>query len=412
VIVKDPYTVSLLFDVQSTWAEGWALGGFYIIPEHVWKPIITGFPKTNPSTFAPDPNMVGSGPFRYVSYASTGLTLVMTANSPGSTVTTDRSGAVPTTSTYGYHNYYPVALYVNTLAGTGPGGSWPDYAVRIPINLATDTVNIPIEVTLFSKLSNSSGTFTALTGVKTVTFTYPNGTVDNLAISTPETLPGNPSPENPVAPNVETFIVPNVGIGLSTVFVSFTINGPATVPDLGATTQANPWIGDLNATLRIYVTSPYDVAGSNFIKDIGMVLGTLTDGTGVATGSPITLYYGANTITITTAGTFTVSLLPGVGGTATHGTATLTGSPVTLTMGGTTTLTTTGTGTIIVSLTYDPASELPTPDFVVDGKDIVAAALAFGSYPGSPRWNSVADVNHDNVVDGKDIALMAIHFGW
>jgi parallel beta-helix repeat protein len=252
VDVKDPYTVSLLFDVQSTWAEGWALGGFYIVPEHVWEPLILGYPTTNASGFAPDPNMVGSGPFRYVSYASTGLSLVLAANSPGSTVTTDQPGAVPTTSTYGYHNYCPVGLYVNTLAGTGPGGSWSDYATKIPINQSTDTVNIPIEVTLFSKLSNSSGTFTALTGLKNVTF---DGTP--LATNVPETLPGNPSPENPVTPAIELFTLSNVGKGLHTVTATFVVTGPATVPDLGTTTQANPWVGQvITATLRIYVGAP------------------------------------------------------------------------------------------------------------------------------------------------------------
>jgi PKD repeat protein len=50
-------------------------------------------------------------------------------------------------------------------------------------------------------------------------------------------------------------------------------------------------------------------------------------------------------------------------------------------------------------------------DGVIDGKDIVIVAIAFGSAPGLPNWNPVADVNGDGVVDGKDIALVALHFG-
>ena len=49
-----------------------------------------------------------------------------------------------------------------------------------------------------------------------------------------------------------------------------------------------------------------------------------------------------------------------------------------------------------------------------DGKvnmaDISIAAAAFGSYPGHPRWNPVADVNKDHVVDLRDIALIAQRF--
>jgi parallel beta-helix repeat protein len=50
-------------------------------------------------------------------------------------------------------------------------------------------------------------------------------------------------------------------------------------------------------------------------------------------------------------------------------------------------------------------------DNVVDIRDIALAALAFGSYPDHPKWNSQADVNQDNVVDIIDLALIAINFG-
>jgi len=50
-------------------------------------------------------------------------------------------------------------------------------------------------------------------------------------------------------------------------------------------------------------------------------------------------------------------------------------------------------------------------DRVVDGKDIAITARAFGSYPGSARWNPIADINQDFEVDGKDLALIAKKFG-
>lgn len=79
---------------------------------------------------------------------------------------------------------------------------------------------------------------------------------------------------------------------------------------------------------------------------------TLTDNTGTATGSPITLAAGANTIIVTGAGTFDIALPAGVTGTAVSGTATLAGSPVTLPAGATTTVdtgATTGTFTVTIN---------------------------------------------------------------
>jgi len=50
-------------------------------------------------------------------------------------------------------------------------------------------------------------------------------------------------------------------------------------------------------------------------------------------------------------------------------------------------------------------------DGIVDIVDIVIVALAFGSEPGDPNWNPVADLNGDGIVDIVDIVLVAIHFG-
>lgn len=50
-------------------------------------------------------------------------------------------------------------------------------------------------------------------------------------------------------------------------------------------------------------------------------------------------------------------------------------------------------------------------DRTIDGKDISITARAFGSYPGSERWNPLADINQDLEVDGKDLTLVAKKFG-
>lgn len=51
-------------------------------------------------------------------------------------------------------------------------------------------------------------------------------------------------------------------------------------------------------------------------------------------------------------------------------------------------------------------------DCFIDIKDILRAAIAYGSYPGSLRWDPPCDVNEDFFVDIKDILAIAIKYGW
>ena len=50
-------------------------------------------------------------------------------------------------------------------------------------------------------------------------------------------------------------------------------------------------------------------------------------------------------------------------------------------------------------------------DDKVDLKDVYAVSMAFGSYPGHPRWNSFADINGDNKVDLKDVYIVSHNYG-
>jgi len=50
-------------------------------------------------------------------------------------------------------------------------------------------------------------------------------------------------------------------------------------------------------------------------------------------------------------------------------------------------------------------------DGKVDIQDVATAALAFGSFPGHPRWNPSTDINQDGKVDIKDIGIVAQNFG-
>ncbi len=58
---------------------------------------------------------------------------------------------------------------------------------------------------------------------------------------------------------------------------------------------------------------------------------------------------------------------------------------------------------------------LPFGDVDQDGEvsiiDASIVAYAFGSSPGSPRWNPYADINNDGIVDIIDASIMAANFG-
>lgn len=50
-------------------------------------------------------------------------------------------------------------------------------------------------------------------------------------------------------------------------------------------------------------------------------------------------------------------------------------------------------------------------DKKADVRDIAMAAVAFGTRPGSQRWNFLADLNQDNQVDIKDLVVIAKNYG-
>jgi|Deesub1362B_J571_1020462.scaffolds.fasta_scaffold01005_8 hypothetical protein len=50
-------------------------------------------------------------------------------------------------------------------------------------------------------------------------------------------------------------------------------------------------------------------------------------------------------------------------------------------------------------------------DFKVDLKDVYTVAVAYGSYPGDPRWNPNLDMNNDNLIDLKDYYVIVLNYG-
>ena len=84
----------------------------------------------------------------------------------------------------------------------------------------------------------------------------------------------------------------------------------------------------------------------------------VVNGTGTMTGSPVTLALGANTPTITAAGTFTVTLPYGCTATVATGGWTVTGSPVACAAGTSTSFTAEagGSSTVTITVTANPAA--------------------------------------------------------
>jgi ABC-type transport system substrate-binding protein len=241
--IIDPYTVEILYDVASFFAEGWTLGGFYIVPKHIWKPLITSGAAMN--AFAPDPNFIASGPMRYLKWTPTS-SVVLVANTAGRTITTDQGIAGPgvgqrhaVTSTKGYHNYCPVYVDVHT----------DDYKTKI--NLPNPYVNwttVNFKVTLLNKWLNSSGIFSNLDADKTVSLDHVplvSNVAHNLA---------------PNVPDVESFSV-NLTVGLHSIVATANITGPAYIDPV----HPNPWINQtIKVVLYLWVSIDRDVAGSTF----------------------------------------------------------------------------------------------------------------------------------------------------
>lgn len=73
--------------------------------------------------------------------------------------------------------------------------------------------------------------------------------------------------------------------------------------------------------------------------------------------------------------------------------------------------TTQATCTIEIILRGDITGPDGNPDGKCDIRDIARAAQAYGSYPGDPNWDPVADVNDDGKVDIKDVAIVARDYG-
>ncbi|MGD0029371.1 MAG: ABC transporter substrate-binding protein [Candidatus Bathyarchaeia archaeon] len=366
----DPYNFEVLYDVKSMFAIGWA-GGNRILPEHIWKPIIV---SGDPTTFAPDPNMIENGPWRLASYTS-GSSVVLVANTPGSVNTCNMqgvTGAVPITSTQGYFRYLPIEV---------------DPVVTSPSYLAYMT-HLP---------DDSNGT------AVTFTTTYMNLFADrDITVHSTVSVNGTPV----TIPTPDWILGHNGVYGVSGTATGFDMHGIF----VGGMLDVSWWIWD-NTFLNYYEYMWF--VGNTTIQ---LTWNTANIGTPL---SSYTTYYvgihdtftfsgiaqlGAN-IPLNTRHGFDItwemfSIPQDIAGTNWYDAVTKVIDPTTM----------------LPALSFLAANpykaELAAPDGKVDGKDIATAAKAFGTVPGDTRWSTISDINHDYKVDGKDIAQIAKKFGY
>jgi hypothetical protein len=267
----DAYNVQILLNVQSYWALAWVISSV-IIPKHIWQPLISGYPTTNPTISFADPNEIGSGPFRFHSYDPL-VNVVLDANTPGSV-----ESAFPPIISPGYYQYYPlrvdISLGPSNLARIGLSGatrasvpSEAQYYANINLyNLCTSgslAVNMYVYVINDTSMANVGADL----ATNPTTTTPPNIIVQSMSITLP---PPNPSSGTyDIVPSYTVYVpfyltVPNAAV----IFVACYI-----VSDTGITTTAGEayegqWV---RVVQPLWATFSGDIGGSNLYADLNQL---------------------------------------------------------------------------------------------------------------------------------------------
>jgi len=244
--IRDPCNIEVLFNVKSIWALHW-IGELKILPKHIWKPIVeTG----DPTVFAPDPNMIGCGPWRLATYDQiVGYALLM-ANKPSSTIKTNLPGSVPVHSPYGYFSWCPI--HVNVHISDPPEY---EFAQKVPPN-TTFTAKVTLHNEWVNPIPNTAGAPAQglLTAHKYVWLVYSNGTGEMLS----DTMVNL----SYCAPYEEYFPM-NLSECKHQIKVAVHIEGPAEIEvtkEDSTIIVPNPWICQwINYTFDFWVTIKEDV---------------------------------------------------------------------------------------------------------------------------------------------------------
>ena len=219
----DPCTLEILFNVPSYFLAEEALTSVPIIPEHIWRSIIGfGTPKP-PDDFQPDPTMVGSGPFKFVSL-NAGVSLELESNK-------------------NYFRYLPILPEFNTTTSYPRSRQDPGYPKRWKL--------VTVDFVVPNLWMNATGDGYLLADA----YIY----LDN-SLSYSHADISIPSGQKYIV--THTFNITKCYHNLQ---LSVLIKGPATLQS----SVANPWVGRwANATLPLWITIKYDYAGGKYQNEV------------------------------------------------------------------------------------------------------------------------------------------------
>lgn len=223
----------------------------------------------------------------------------------------------------------------------------------------------------------------------TISFQTTDGTFsDSGTTSTTAATSGGTATATLVASNSRN----DTGVTVTASYGS--VQGTATIyfkpgPPATVTLSASDTSITADGSSTTTITANVKDSGGDAVKDGLLITFTTTNGTfstGSTTSEAVSLSSGQASTTLTapsSAGTADVS--------AVIGSATVTG----------------------VNVTFYTPNDLGDVDgnSIVDGSDLTALGLAFGSRPGDPAWNVYADFDGSDRIDGGDMAILGRYFG-
>jgi len=354
--ILDPYNFEVLYNVTSFWTLQ-DIGNVPIMPKHIWKPIIeTG----DPTGFAPDPNIIGSGPWKFEEYV---------VNDHISLVAYKPSIAQPSPISYEYFKLYPLYVDVHFKSPY-------EYSHKIPpeiksIELKITLENLIQEEAVFESITpvNLSDPVSSMWNETWPTIFWPYvlsywvdddtsgllGTGDIVGLvwdnsTTTEWHCVESLVYEPPGPYIMT-LRPLITITKYLTLDGVLVEPPATVNLKPEKSHKQQWT---------YWPSP----GKHIFK------------ASIHIEEPNWNSWRLNCTWINYTFTFWVTKSADVGG------------------------------------TYFVNPQLRAPDIKVEGKDIGIVAKAFDTKPGDEKWEGVADVNCDYRIEGKDIGIVAKWYGW
>jgi ABC-type transport system substrate-binding protein len=386
----DPYNFEVLFDVKSIWTLTW-IAEVPILPKHVWKPIICG-PDGIPGTpddpppefvlgFAPDPDLVGSGPWRLVEYVEFSHVL-LAANKRSYTIQTNLPGSQPIHSPFGYFRYYPLNENIHI---TSPGY---EYSHKLPPNFTAEfsiTMKDMIrEHEIFENVSsvnlgNPIGSFWHKT--------WPTSSPSLECSSWMDDGDGQLSPDDIIllTPIVQPdtilywYYIEDMWLDTTTDPPTWHIQAIRTI--IAEKTLTIDDLATSTETVHLKPYTPHEQsyiggfkAGLHFMKLSGHMLEPEPD------------TWRLRCILVNYTFPFWVTIKEDICGSTLYDDL---GYP---------------------DYPYKP--QLQSPDIKINIFDVAKAASAFGSYPGHPRWNPICDIDGDYMIDIVDIANIAAKFGW